>query len=116
MKIKIEMSDPKSLQEFQEFVYEKEPELMVDEVYDMTPGFNREPIAVAVIIALGGPVILKTVQTLIKEYFKYKREKEKEITERAKIESQQEIREMELSISEGKSWRRIEYDNLQSLR
>ena len=115
MKLKIESSDPQELLDFQEFIYSRSSEFEYDEEYKHSPGFNKEPIVVAIIVALGGPVILKTVQTLIKEYFEYKKKKEEEETKRLGIKTKSNDKQIELSVKSGIGWKKITTAELESV-
>ncbi|MBK8550900.1 MAG: hypothetical protein IPL53_07500 [Ignavibacteria bacterium] len=70
----------------------------------MTPGFNREPIAVALIIALGGPVIIETIQLFIKEYFETKRTGLELSTQSSKNEQVHKENLLKISLRSKSGW------------
>ena len=102
--MKIEANSPEELLEVQQFLYEKKPDLLVEEQYDMSPGFHKEPVTVAIIIALGGSAITKTVQLLIKQYFAYKTAKLHEETKRQKLKKDIDADLIKISLEKGKGW------------
>jgi hypothetical protein len=76
--LKIESTDPNDLVELQEYILAELPEVFINETYKHQPGFNKEPILVSIIIALGGKKILDSVRVLISSYWKHKLETLKE--------------------------------------
>lgn len=118
------MNDPNDLQELHEFIYDRHPDILIEEVYEHTSGVNKEPNVVSIIVALGGPVILRTVQTLIKNYYEFKIAKDKESTERFKeeentkrlnaiLESNKEL--FKLKLKSGKSWENVSFDDFSKM-
>jgi hypothetical protein len=75
MEIKIKSSSQESMDFLRQFLFENEKEISVEEEYDHTPGFNKEPIVVSIIIALGSAGVFKAVQKMFEAYLKYKTEK-----------------------------------------
>lgn len=74
MEIKFECSDPETLSELHKQIYNRNPEIEVTEAYQASPGFQKEPLVVAIIVSLGGPAIVKAIKEVIKEYLSHKRE------------------------------------------
>jgi len=62
---------PEVIEEFRKFVFDESPEVAraLRPVHAMTPGFQREPLVIALVVALGGPVIVKELCGLVKRYF-----------------------------------------------
>lgn len=86
--LKIE-GNAEALQEIQEYLYERDASIEVDEEYKATPGVNKEPIVIAILIALT-PI----AQTAIKEYFKYKLEAAKLKTLKASVKQNNSFEEI----------------------
>jgi hypothetical protein len=108
MKLKIEGVLSDQLVEIQKFIYDRNPELIVNEQYDMSPGFHKEPVVIALIIALGGPVVTKAIQSIIKEYFDYKK-KELEANTKIKMAEIQKQQDMvRLSVERDKGWKYVD--------
>jgi hypothetical protein len=114
--IKIEAEDPVVLQELQQFVYEHQPDLEVDEQFAMQPGFHKEPIIISLVIALGGPVVMKTVQMLIKSFFAYKMTQEKEQTKREKDKLDAKVQLVKISLKEDKGWKYVDTDEFTEMK
>jgi hypothetical protein len=55
--LKIEMSES-DLENFTRFLGQNAPELEAGPVRGVSAGFQREPILIAVVLALGGPVVI----------------------------------------------------------
>jgi len=78
MKVKFEAENQKDLQDFYEFLYDKYPEIIVDEENAISPGTHKEPIVTALVIiisAVGGKKLLPILQQCYKEYLEYKKHK-----------------------------------------
>jgi hypothetical protein len=89
MELIIEMETSELLDEFRQFAYDEEKELVIFEQYDHTPGFNKEPVVVAVIVSLGGPAVLSQLTKIIQSFLNYYLEKHKtEIKANLKQEKQ----------------------------
>ena len=71
--LKIEMPS-NDLKDLRSFLLNAGDELEVEELNEITPGFNREPIVIALIVALGGPIVTQQVVSLIKEWLKVRHE------------------------------------------
>ncbi|MCE7699740.1 MAG: hypothetical protein K8E24_013310 [Methanobacterium paludis] len=53
------------LAEFRNFLLEKgSEELELQEIHEVSPGFQREPIIIALVVALDGPVLVKEFVSL----------------------------------------------------
>jgi hypothetical protein len=63
-------SDPATLQELHEFIYERNEEIEVEQETKRSHGAQLEPIVVAILIA-----VTPIVTAIIKEYFEYKKTK-----------------------------------------
>ena len=72
--LRIEMS-PKDIEEFLVFLRAEQNSILFKEIYQQNVGFHKEPIIIALVVALGGPTVLETVQVLIKEWGKLKTKK-----------------------------------------
>jgi len=68
VELKVEFADPDELSKFREFLFSQDPEIVPFEIYSHAPGFNKEPIVISIIIALGGEAIFKSLKKIIKEY------------------------------------------------
>jgi hypothetical protein len=114
--LKIEMNNYEDLEEFRNFLYEEDAEMTPLEMYDYSPGFNKEPIVISIILALGGKEIVKRLQQIMDKYFAYKTEKLK-----TQLATQKEIdrhREelFKLSLKKGNSeYKIISQDEFSSL-
>jgi hypothetical protein len=78
IKLKIASDDTKELENFRIFLHDNYPDLEYNESYSHHPGSNKEPITVAIIIALGGKAILETIKAAYKDYLDNSLEKGKE--------------------------------------
>jgi hypothetical protein len=68
--LKIEM-DPEDLVDFRYFLLEKGSDnLDLTPIHKVTAGFQREPILIALVVALGGPVIIREFVGLAKEWLR----------------------------------------------
>lgn len=99
MEVKIE-GTPEELLSLQKFAYERSNDVLLDEEYAQSPGYNKEPLIIALIIA-----ITPVTRLLIKEFFKYRTEKLKAENEKHKITENAKENQIRLSIKEGKNWR-----------
>jgi hypothetical protein len=108
--IKIEADDAAVLQELHEFLYERQPDLEINEQFAMQPGFHKEPIVISLVIALGGPMVMKTVQVLIKEFFAYRTAHEREHTKREKDKLNTKAELIRLSLRKDTEWKYIDAD------
>lgn len=72
--IKIEMAS-EDLADFRNFLLEKgSDELEPQEINEVSPGFQREPIIISLVVVLGGPVIVKEFVSLAKEWLQLRQE------------------------------------------
>jgi hypothetical protein len=63
------------LKDLRSFLLEKGPDnLDVQDLNQISPGVQREPILIALVIALGGPVVTKQIVSLIKDWLAMKHE------------------------------------------
>jgi hypothetical protein len=81
MELIIELKSNELLDQFRQYVYDQDSELVLFEHYDYTPGFNKEPVVVAVIAALGGPVVMYQITKIIQSFLNYYKEKNKDTIE-----------------------------------
>lgn len=88
-------SDPATLQELHEFIYQRNEEIEVEQETKRSHGAQLEPIVVAIIVA-----VTPIVTTIIKEYFEYKKTKFTKETE------------IKLSLKEGNKTTPISPSNL----
>ena len=63
------------LKDLHSFLYIKDPSLNIEEEYKSTPGVNKAPDLVSLIVAGLSPLLVPVFKTWIKEYFAYKRDK-----------------------------------------
>ena len=75
-RIKIEMSSSDDLVSLRNYLLENGSEDLEEpgEIQEVSAGFQREPLLIAVIVALGGPVIVKELVSLVKEWMKIRQE------------------------------------------
>jgi hypothetical protein len=99
MELKIE-GTPEELSDFQKFAYERGDDVILDEEYAQSPGYNKEPMIIALIVSLT-PIS----RLLIREYFKYRTERLKAENERHRIIENAKESQIRLSIKEGRNWR-----------
>lgn len=72
--IKVEMPS-EELAEFRNFLLEKgSEELELQEIHEVSSGFQREPILIALVVALGGPVLVTEFVSLAKEWLQLRHE------------------------------------------
>ena len=75
--VKIEMP-PEDLVDFRNFLLEKgSKELEPQEINEISAGFEREPIIIGLVVALGGPVLVKEFVSLAKEWLLLRHEEKK---------------------------------------
>jgi len=75
--LKIEMQQRDDLIELHKYLLsELDDSIDLQEINEISPGFNREPLLIALVVALGGPVVTKQIVGLIKEWLRL-RHKEK---------------------------------------
>ncbi|KAF2328093.1 hypothetical protein [Flavobacterium ginsenosidimutans] len=102
--LKIE-ADSNYLKEFQQFLYDNDPDLIVNETYKHETGFNKEPVITSIIIALGGSKVLSSVQGILRTYTDHKESMLKEKNRHAE-------KMLQLSLKYGKSgYEEISKDN-----
>ena len=115
MKLKFESENNELLHEFHQYIYERDKNLIVDEHYEMTPGIHKEPMVVALIIALGGKRILEFIRSTMKDFLDYKIEQSKQET----LRQQEELRHKEvllkLSVFKDGKWRNVDEAELEKL-
>ncbi|MVN91476.1 hypothetical protein [Mucilaginibacter aquatilis] len=115
MKIKFESENRELLHEFHQYLYERNKSLIVDEHYEMTPGVHKEPMVVALIIALGGKHILEFIQKSMKDFLDYKIERSKQET----LRQQEQLRHKEvllkLSLYENGKWQDLTSEAFEKL-
>lgn len=123
-RIKIEMSSSDDLVSLRNYLLEHGSEELEEpeEIQEVSAGFQREPLLIAVIVALGGPVIIKELVSLVKEWMKIRQEeriRQSEIElEKYKMELAvaEEIYKMRLSIFMGDGSRReIAFSELEAM-
>ena len=72
--LRIEMSRD-DLEDLRSFLLESGgDELEVQELNEISSGFQRQPILIALVVALGGPIVTKQVVSLIKEWLRLRHE------------------------------------------
>jgi hypothetical protein len=71
--LKIEM-DRTSLLDLRAFILENSQNIDIEELNDISPGFHKEPLIIALIVALGGPVVTRQVIGLIQKWIELKHE------------------------------------------
>jgi hypothetical protein len=72
--LKIEMK-PEDLLDLRSFLIEhSNKEINLQEITSQSAGFQREPLIIAIVVALGGPIIVKEIAGLLKEWMKIKHE------------------------------------------
>lgn len=116
MEIKFEASDQHVLNELHQFIYQQEPELIVDEHYETRPGIHSEPIVTALIIRLTGKPMLVLLQKIITDYFSYKKVKEKEITIREHNKQKHQEDMLKISLNKDNKWEDVDPDKFDRLR
>jgi hypothetical protein len=99
MEVKIE-GTPEELSDLQKFAHERGGDIIPDEEYAQSPGYNKEPLIIALIISLT-PVS----RLLIREFFKYRTEKLKAENKRHRIIENAKEDQIRLSLKEGRSWK-----------
>jgi len=123
-RIKIEMSSSDDLVSLRNYLLENGSEDLEEpgEIQEVSAGFQREPLLIAVIVALGGPVIVKELVSLVKEWMKIRQEeriRQSEIElEKYKMElaTAEEIYKMRLSVFvEDGSRREIAFSELEAM-
>ncbi len=69
---------PEVLDEFRKFVFDESSEIAraLRPINQQSPGFNREPIVIGLVVALGGPVVVKEVCKLANRYLELKSQRE----------------------------------------
>lgn len=73
--LKIEIPHREDLLDLQQFLLSNlMDEIEIQEINEISSGFNREPLLIALVIALGGPVVTKQVVGLLNEWIKLKHE------------------------------------------
>lgn len=97
--IRIEEMSAEEFKDLRNFLLERgSDEIEPQEIHDMSPGFQKEPIIIALVVALGGPVIVRQVVSLVKEWLRL-RYKERD-TKMKIIAKHAEGRKQEVSLSE----------------
>jgi hypothetical protein len=85
-----------ALEEFRKFIFDESPELAraIRPINMQSPGIQREPIVISLVVALGGPVIVKELCSLAKRYLDLVSEREKQVhqTKTLKLLLEQEDR------------------------
>jgi len=123
-RIKIEMSSSDDLVSLRNYLLENGSEDLEEpgEIQEVSAGFQREPLLIAVIVALGGHVIVKELVSLVKEWMKIRQEeriRQSEIElEKYKMElaTAEEIYKMRLSVFvEDGSRREIAFSELEAM-
>jgi hypothetical protein len=59
---------PQDLADFRDYLLTHGSNLDPEEIHEISPGFNREPIIIALVVALGGPVVTRQFAGLIKRW------------------------------------------------
>jgi hypothetical protein len=59
---------PEDLSDFRTFILNSSDKIDPQEIHSISAGFEKEPILISLIIALGGPVIVKELVSLTKEW------------------------------------------------
>lgn len=75
MTIKIQSEDQESIEFLRKYIFENEKEIYVEEEYDHSPGLNKEPVVISIIIALGSAGVFTAIQEMFKAYLNYKKDK-----------------------------------------
>lgn len=95
--VKIEM-EPGELVSLRNYLLKHGSEaLEPQEIQEVSPGLQREPILISLIVALGGPVIVKELASLLKEWMRVRQE---ERMKKAELEHKERIHEKELDHEE----------------
>lgn len=123
-RIKVEMSSSEDLISLRNYLLEHGSENLEEpeEIQQVSAGFQREPLLIAVIVALGGPVIVKELVSLVKEWMKIRQEERIRQSEielekyKMELETAEEIYKMRLSIfMEDRSRREVTFSELEAL-
>ncbi|MGV7223659.1 MAG: hypothetical protein ACQ9MH_19290 [Nitrospinales bacterium] len=72
--VKIEMDSDELISLRDYMLKHGSKDLEPQEIQEVSSGFLREPILISLIVALGGPVIVKEVASLIKEWMRIRHE------------------------------------------
>ncbi|MCB9746815.1 MAG: hypothetical protein H6755_00225 [Candidatus Omnitrophica bacterium] len=82
----IKSNDKNSLMELKRIIYSQKLDLLIEEEYDHSPGYNKEPITITIIATLGAAGAFTAAYKMFDSYMKYKTEKLKIETEKEKHE------------------------------
>lgn len=116
MEVKFEALDRHLLDDLHQFIYQHEPELIVDEHYETRPGIHSEPVITALIVRLTGKPMLSSLQKIISDYFSYQKIKEKEITQRELNKQKHQENMLKISLNKDSKWEEIDPDKFDRLR
>lgn len=75
MELKIKSNNQESMEFIRNILFEKQNDLLVEEEYDHSDGFCKEPVVIAIILALGTAKVFETISQMFESYMKYKTEK-----------------------------------------
>ena len=78
MELFIELPSKELLDEFRQFAFDQDNDFEFSDQHDYTPGFNKEPVVVAIIVALGGPVVMYQLTKIIKAFLGHYQVKHKD--------------------------------------
>lgn len=110
MEIKIQSNSQESIEFLRNYLFENEKEISVEEEYDHSPGFNKEPIVISIIIALGSAGVFTAIHKMFESYLNYKNDRLQIISEHEKhYLEQKNLHERELlKLSIDKNGKKIE--------